>query len=63
MESMLIGSFPKPLSFPVVSEVSASKTTGMISSHINDFFLVSMHACFQFIIGAVSLLIFYFRVF
>lgn len=62
MESMLIGSFPKPLSFPVVSEVSASKTTGMISSHINDF-LVSMHACFQFIIGAVSLLIFYFRVF
>lgn len=62
MESMLIGSFPKPLSFPVVSEVSASKTTGMTSSHINDF-LVSMHACFQFIIGAVSLLIFSFRVF
>nr|BBD96135.1 homogentisate phytyltransferase 1, chloroplastic-like [Rhododendron dauricum] len=29
MESMLIGSFPKPLSFPVVSEVSASKTTGV----------------------------------
>lgn len=26
MESMLIGSFPKPLPFPVVAEVSASKT-------------------------------------
>ncbi|XP_058207797.1 homogentisate phytyltransferase 1, chloroplastic-like [Rhododendron vialii] len=29
MESILIVSFPKPLSFPVVSEVSASKTTGV----------------------------------
>ncbi|KAI8565843.1 hypothetical protein RHMOL_Rhmol03G0292200 [Rhododendron molle] len=31
MESMLIGSFPKPLSFPVVSEVSASKTTATLA--------------------------------